>query len=431
MNEGEKRLLTRNAKVEQQDRDDDNLTVERPTFVTHLECSATGERYPADELHNLSRAGKPLLVRYDLAGVKKSLSRTALAQRPHDLWRYRELLPVRRVENIVSLGEAITPIVAMPKLAKKLTAAEILVKDEGRLPTGSFKARGLAMAVSMAKALGVTHMAMPTNGNAGAALAAYASRAGIKTTVFCPQDTPEVNVREIALQGATVYRVNGLIDDCGKIVMQGQAKVGWFDTSTLKEPYRIEGKKTMGLELAEQLGWELPDVVLYPTGGGTGLIGMWKAFAELEAIGFIGKKRPRMVAVQAAGCAPIVRAYDTGVEHAPRWEDAQTIAAGIRVPQAIGDFLVLRAVRESGGFAIAVTDEAITAAIDEVARAEGLLLCPEGAATYAALQQSLADGRIRRDERALLFNCATGLKYPMPPVGRTLDRLQPIDFATL
>jgi threonine synthase len=431
MNEGEKRLLTRNAKVEQQDRDDDNLTVERPTFVTHLECSATGERYPADELHNLSRAGKPLLVRYDLAGVKKSLSRTALAQRPHDLWRYRELLPVRRVENIVSLGEAITPIVAMPKLAKKLTVEKILVKDEGRLPTGSFKARGLAMAVSMAKALGVTHMAMPTNGNAGAALAAYASRAGIKTTVFCPQDTPEVNVREIALQGAIVYRVNGLIDDCGKIVMQGQAKVGWFDTSTLKEPYRIEGKKTMGLELAEQLGWELPDVVLYPTGGGTGLIGMWKAFAELEAIGFIGKKRPRMVAVQAAGCAPIVRAYDTGVEHAPRWEDAQTIAAGIRVPQAIGDFLVLRAVRESGGFAIAVTDEAITAAIDEVARAEGLLLCPEGAATYAALQQSLADGRIRRDERALLFNCATGLKYPMPPVGRTLDRLQPIDFATL
>ena len=431
MNEGEKRLLTRNAKVEQQERDDDNLTVERPTFVTHLECSATGERYPADELHNLSRAGKPLLVRYDLAGVKKSLSRTALAQRPHDLWRYRELLPVRRVENIVSLGEAVTPIVAMPNLAKKLTAAEILVKDEGRLPTGSFKARGLAMAVSMAKALGVTHMAMPTNGNAGAALAAYASRAGIKTTVFCPQDTPEVNVREIALQGAIVYRVNGLIDDCGKIVMQGQAKVGWFDTSTLKEPYRIEGKKTMGLELAEQLGWELPDVVLYPTGGGTGLIGMWKAFAELEAIGFIGKKRPRMVAVQAAGCAPIVRAYDTGVEHAPRWEDAQTIAAGIRVPQAIGDFLVLRAVRESGGFAIAVTDEAITAAIDEVARAEGLLLCPEGAATYAALQQSLADGRIRRDERALLFNCATGLKYPMPPVGRTLDRLQPIDFATL
>jgi len=424
-------LLTRNAKIEQQARDDENLTVERPTFVTHLECSMTGERYPADELHNLSHAGKPLLVRYDLAGVKKSLSREALAQRPHDLWRYRELLPVRRIEDIVSLGEAVTPIVAMPKLAKMLATTEILVKDESRLPTGSFKARGLAMAVSMAKALGVAHMAMPTNGNAGAALAAYASRAGIKTTVFCPQDTPEVNVREIALQGATVYRVNGLIDDCGKIVTQGQAKVGWFDTSTLKEPYRIEGKKTMGLELAEQLGWELPDVVLYPTGGGTGLIGMWKAFAELEAIGFIGKKRPRMVAVQAAGCAPIVRAYDAGAEHAARWEDAQTIAAGIRVPQAIGDFLVLRAVRESAGFAIAVADAAISAAVDEVARAEGLLLCPEGAATYAALKQGIADGRIRRDERALLFNCATGLKYPMPPVDRTLDRLQPIDFAAL
>ena len=431
MMRGEGLLLTRNAKIEQQARDDENLTVERPTFVTHLECSMTGERYPADELHNLSRAGKPLLVRYDLAGVRKSLSREALARRPQDLWRYRELLPVRRTEDIVSLGEAVTPIVAMPKLAKMLATTGILVKDESRLPTGSFKARGLAMAVSMAKALGVAHMAMPTNGNAGAALAAYASRAGIKTTVFCPQDTPEVNVREIALQGATVYRVNGLIDDCGKIVMQGQAKVGWFDTSTLKEPYRIEGKKTMGLELAEQLGWELPDVVLYPTGGGTGLIGMWKAFAELEAIGFIGKKRPRMVAVQAAGCAPIVRAYDTGAEHAPRWEDAQTIAAGIRVPQAIGDFLVLRAVRESAGFAIAVADEAISAAIDEVARAEGLLLCPEGAATYAALKQGIADGRIRRDERALLFNCATGLKYPMPPVDRTLDRLQPIDFAAL
>src|SRR3954452_13930150 len=408
-----------------------NLTAERPTFVTHLECSMTGESYAADTLHNLSKAGKPLLVRYDLAGVKEALSKGALTQRPDGLWKWRELLPVRKAADIVSLGEVMTPLVRMPKLAKKLGGGELIVKDEGRLPTGSFKARGLVMAGSMGKALGIKHMAMPTNGNAGAALAAYASSAGIRTTIFCPEDTPEVNVSEIALQGASVYRVNGLIDDCGKIVGEGRAKVGWFDVSTLKEPYRIEGKKTMGLELAEQLGWQVPDVILYPTGGGTGLIGMWKAFAELEAIGFIGKKRPRMVAVQAAGCAPMVRAYDAGVEHAPRWEDAQTIAAGIRVPQAIGDFLVLRAVRESGGFAIAVTDEAITAAIDEVARAEGLLLCPEGAATYAALQQSRADGRIRRDERALLFNCATGLKYPMPPVGRTLDRLQPIDFATL
>jgi threonine synthase len=410
---------------------DDNLTSERPTFVTHLECAATGERYAADEVHNLSRAGKPLLVRYDLPGVKKALSKAALAERAPDLWRYRELLPVRRTQDIVSLGEAITPIVPLPKLAARLGGGEILVKDEGRLPTGSFKARGLVMAVSMAKAFGIRHMAMPTNGNAGAALAAYASRAGIKTTIFCPEDTPEVNVSEIGLQGATVYRVNGLIDDCGKIVAEGKAKVGWFDVSTLKEPYRIEGKKTMGLELAEQLGWQVPDVIFYPTGGGTGLIGMWKAFAELEAIGYIGSKRPRMVAVQAAGCAPMVRAYEAGVEQATRWEDAQTIASGIRVPQAIGDFLILRTVRESGGFAIAVADDAITAALDEAAREEGFLMCPEGAATYAAYKQSLADGRVKKTEQVVLFNCATGLKYPLPPIRRTLDRHKPIDFATL
>jgi threonine synthase len=410
---------------------DDNLTCERPTFVTHLECSATGERYAADEVHNLSRAGKPLLVRYDLEGVRKALTRQALADRPPDFWRYRELLPVRKTEDVVSLGEAMTPLVRLTRIAARLGADEVLVKDEGRLPTGSFKARGLALAVSMAKALGIKHMAMPTNGNAGAALAAYASRCGIKTTIFCPDDTPEVNVSEIDLQGATVYRVNGLIDDCGKIVGEGKAHVGWFDVSTLKEPYRIEGKKTMGLELAEQLGWDVPDVIFYPTGGGTGLIGMWKAFAELEAIGLIGSKRPRMVAVQASGCAPIVRAFEQGVEHAPRWENANTIASGIRVPQAIGDFLILRAVRESGGFAIAVDDAAISAALDEVARTEGFLLCPEGAATYAAHKLSLADGRVSRHERAVLFNCATGLKYPLPPVARTLDRTKPIDFATL
>jgi threonine synthase len=411
--------------------DNDNLTAMRPTFVTHLECAYTGERHAADEVHNVSRAGKPLLVRYDLAGVRGALGKDELARRPPDLWRYRELLPVRRAEDIVSLGEAMTPLVRLPKLAQKFGGGELIVKDEGRLPTGSFKARGLVMAVSMAKALGIKHMAMPTNGNAGAALAAYASRCGIKTTIFCPEDTPEVNVSEIALQGAAVYRVNGLIDDCGKIVAEGKAKAGWFDTSTLKEPYRIEGKKTMGLELAEQLGWDVPDVILYPTGGGTGLIGMWKAFAELEAIGFIGSKRPRMVAVQAAGCAPMVRAYEQGVEHATRWEDAHTIAAGIRVPQAIGDFLILRAVRESGGFAIAVDDAAISAGLDEVSREEGFLMCPEGAATYAAYKQGLADGRIRRDERAMLFNCATGLKYPLPPARRTLDRHKPIDFAAL
>jgi threonine synthase len=410
---------------------DDNLTTERPTFVAHLECAYTGERYPADVVHNLSRAGKPLLVRYDLDGVRDALTKDALAERPLDFWRYRELLPVRKVADIVSLGETMTPLIALPKAAKRHGAGELIVKDEGRLPTGSFKARGLALAVSMGKALGIKHMAMPTNGNAGAALAAYASHCGIRTTIFCPEDTPDINVSEIALQGAAVYRVNGLIDDCGKLVAEGKAKVGWFDTSTLKEPYRIEGKKTMGLELAEQLGWDVPDVIFYPTGGGTGLIGMWKAFAELEAIGFIGKKRPRMVAVQAAGCAPMVRAFEQGEEHAARWEDAHTIAAGIRVPQAVGDFLILRAVRESGGYAIAVTDEAITAALDEVAREEGFLMCPEGAATYAAWAQSLAGGRIKKTDRAVLFNCATGLKYPLPPARAAIDRHKPIDFAAL
>jgi threonine synthase len=409
----------------------ENLTAERPSFVTHLECALTGERYAADEVHNLSRAGKPLLVRYDLSGVGRALSKAALAARPQDLWRYRELLPVRRARDVVSLGEAVTPLIALPAIARKLGARDILVKDEGRLPTGSFKARGLVVAVSMAKALGIKHMAMPTNGNAGAALAAYATRAGIRSTIFCPEDTPDINVSEIELQGARVYRVNGLIDDCGKIVAAGTATVGWFDTSTLKEPYRIEGKKTMGLELAEQLGWEMPDVIFYPTGGGTGLIGMWKAFDELEAIGFIGAKRPRMIAVQAAGCAPMVRAFEAGLEHAARWEDAHTIAAGIRVPQAIGDFLILRAVRQSGGFAIAVTDEAITAALNEISREEGLLLCPEGAATFAAYKQALADGRIGTRDRAVLFNCATGLKYPLPPARRTLDRHRPIDYAAM
>jgi threonine synthase len=410
---------------------DENLTTERPTFVTHLECAATGERYEAERLHNLSRAGKPLLVRYDLGGVKAALTKDALARRPADLWRYHELLPVRRVQDIVSLGETVTPLIPLPTLRSRLGGGELLVKDESRLPTGSFKARGVAIAVSMAKALGVRHMAMPTNGNAGAALAAYGTRAGIRTTVFCPEDTPDVNVGEIALQGASVYRVNGLIDDCGRIVAEGQSEAAWFDASTLKEPYRIEGKKTMGLELVEQLGWQVPDVIFYPTGGGTGLIGMWKAFAELEAIGFIGAQRPRMVAVQAAGCAPMVRAWEAGETHARRWEDAHTLAAGIRVPQAVGDFLILQAVRESGGFAVAVNDEDISRALDEVARAEGLLLCPEAAVTYAAYKQSLADGRVHRDARVVLFNCASGLKYPLPPVHRSLDRHAPIDFASL
>ena len=405
----------------------DNLVVDRPMFVTHLECSLTGERYEADQLHGLSRAGRPLLVRYDLAAVGAALSRDTLAARETDLWRWRELLPVRQTANVVSLGEVETPLIPIPRAG----GGRVLVKDEGRLPTGSFKARGLVMAVAMAKELGVTRIAMPTNGNAGAALAAYATRAGIETIVLCPDDTPEVNVREIAMQGARVWRVNGLIDDCGAIVGQGAAEGRWFDFSTLKEPYRIEGKKTMGLELAAQLGWRLPKAIFYPTGGGTGLIGMWKAFDELEQLGWIGSERPRMYAVQAAGCAPIVRAFEAGEEHAARWEDAATVAAGIRVPRAVGDFLILRAVRESGGKALAVGDPAILRAVDDCAQQDGLLLCPEGGATLAAYRQALNDGEVDEDEEVVLFNCATGLKYPMPEAPRALDRHKPIDFDAL
>lgn len=404
-----------------------NLHTDRPTFVTHLECSLTGETYAADQLHGLSAAGRPLLVRYDLAAAGAALSRDALEARPTDLWRWRELLPVRRTASIVSLGEIETPLVPIPRSG----GAQVLVKDEGRLPTGSFKARGLVMAVAMARELDVARIAMPTNGNAGAALAAYASRCGIETIVLAPGETPEINVREIAAQGARVWRVNGQIDDCGAIVARGAAEGRWFDFSTLKEPYRIEGKKTMGLELAAQFGWELPDAIFYPTGGGTGLIGMWKAFDELEALGWIGPKRPRMYAVQASGCAPIVRAFEAGEEHAERWEDAATVAAGIRVPRAVGDFLILRAVRASGGRALAVGDPAILAAVDAAARKDGLLLCPEGGATLAAYHQAVKDGLVDPDERTVLFNCATGLKYPMPEAPQWLDRHGEIDLSRL
>ncbi|MEE2692323.1 MAG: threonine synthase [Pseudomonadota bacterium] len=399
------------------------------SFVSHLECSMTGKRYEAGKVHGLSEDGRPLLVRYDLEALSRGVSKEILAARTDGFWRYREFLPVAHEENRVSLGEVVTPLIRAPKLEKRLGGGEIVVKDEGRLPTGSFKARGLALAVAMAKEFGLTHLAMPTNGNAGAALAAYGSRAGMKTTIFCPDDTPAVNVEEIALQGGDVWRVNGLINDCGKIVGEGKGEAEWFDVSTLKEPYRIEGKKTMGLELAEQLGWELPDVIFYPTGGGTGLIGMWKAFEELERIGWIGSKRPRMVAVQAAGCAPIVRAWEKGEEHASLWENAHTVAAGIRVPAAVGDFLIIRAVRESEGFAIAVEDDDILDAQAEMAREEGLLLCPEGAATYAAYRRSLSERLISSRDRAVLFNCATGLKYPMPAISKFVDRTKPVDYS--
>ena len=404
---------------------------EIPTFVTHLECSETGARFEADTLQGLSDVGKPLLVRYDLEALGKSVSKADLAQRAPEFWRYREFLPIRKAENVVRLGEVMTPILPAPRMRAAFGCGEILIKDEGRLPTGSFKARGLALAVSMAKELGVSRMAMPTNGNAGAAMAAYCAAAGIESYIFCPDDTPQVNVREIALQGAHTFVANGYINDCGRIVGEGKEVMNWFDTSTLKEPYRIEGKKTMGLELAEQLGWDVPDVIFYPTGGGTGLIGMWKAFAELEAIGWIGSKRPRMVAVQAEGCAPIVKAYEAGERHAEPWQDAHTIASGIRVPVALGDFLILDAVRESNGFAIAVDDESINEAQAECAKTDGILLCPEGAATLAAFKLALKSGQVSSDERVMLFNCATGLKYPMPEAGEFIDLKQPIDYGAM
>jgi len=411
----------------------DNLSAERPTFVTHLECGLEGTRAEADTVQTLSPAGRPYLVKYDLDGVKAHLDRDALDARPRDMWRYRELLPVRRAENIVSLGEAETPLVPLHNIAASLglEKGKLVVKDEGRLPTGSFKARGLVMAISMAKELGIKQLAMPTNGNAGSALAAYASRAGLESIILCPDNTPEINVREIAAQGARVYRVNGLIDECGALVAKGCAENGWFDLSTLKEPYRIEGKKSMGLELAQQMSWQVPDVIFYPTGGGTGLIGMWKAFNELKELGFISGKLPRMVAVQSTGCAPMVRAYETGARHAERWENAETVASGIRVPKAVGDFLILDAVRESDGFAIAVPDAAIIAATDEVAKTDGFLMCPEGGATFAAYKAALESGQVSKDEHAVLFNCAIGLKYPLPDANLTLDQHAEIDYGAL
>ncbi|MBF9031582.1 threonine synthase [Rhodobacterales bacterium HKCCE3408] len=390
------------------------------TYVTHLECSLTGKRYPAGEPHGLSDAGRPLLVRYDLEAMAADLSKDTLAASPAPgFWRYADFLPVEDPTHRVSLGEVVTPILPLRSLGKP---GRVLVKDEGRLPTGSFKARGLALAVSMAKSFGIEHLAIPTNGNAGAAMAAYARAAGMSATVLCPEDTPDINLREIAAQGAETWLVDGLINDCGKIVGGGKEAVGWFDVSTLKEPYRIEGKKTMGLELAEQMDWELPDVIFYPTGGGTGLIGMWKAFAELQAMGWIGEKLPRMVAVQATGCAPIVKAWEEGEEHAPLWENAHTVAAGIRVPIAVGDFLILRAVRDSGGFAMAVPDDEIVAMRDRIAAEEGVLLCPEGAATAVAYRRALSEGLVGKDDHALLWNCATGLKYPLPEVTRRLSK---------
>ncbi len=407
------------------------MTTAPSNHFTHLECSMTGQTVSHDQARNLSPEGWPLLARYDLDAIKAGADRDAIAARSPEcfpgFWKWRELLPVAEQAHVTSLGEMDTPLVETKATAARIgLTGPLLIKEEGRLPTGSFKARGLALAVSMARSYGVTRMAMPTNGNAGAALSAYGARAGMETWCFCPDDTPEVNVREIAAHGGHVYRVNGLIHQCGAIVGQLKEEMGWFDVSTLKEPYRIEGKKTMGIELAYQLGWTLPDAIFYPTGGGTGLIGMWKAFDEMETLGWIGPERPKMFAVQAEGCAPIVKAYEAGEEHAPEWIDAHTSAAGIRVPKAIGDFLILRAVRESGGAAISVSDAAIEQARTLCGHEDGLLLCPEGAATLAAAEKARADGLIEADGRVMLFNCGTGLKYPLPDNARTLDRTQPL-----
>ena len=390
-------------------------------YVTHLECSLTGERYPAGEPHNLSKAGKPLLVRYDFERARQTLTRESLAQREPGMWKWSELLPLPQGVEPVSLGERETPLIPLAKTAAEAGASSLLVKDEGRLPTGSFKARGLAMAISMARHFGIKSVALPTNGNAGAALAAYAARAGMEAVVVCPAETPEINVRETAAYGARVWVADGQIDECGRLIREGAAEGRWFDCSTLKEPYRLEGKKVMGFELVEQLGWKVPDAIFYPTGGGTGLIGMWKAFEELEAVGLIGPERPRMYAVQAAGCAPIVRAFERGDEFAERWEGAATVATGIRVPSAVGDFLILRAVRDSGGAAIAVDEQDILQAVEDAARDDGMLLCPEGGAVLAGWRSALDRGLVGRDERVLLFNCANGNKYPLADRSRRLQ----------
>ena len=402
------------------------------SYVLHLECSKTGKIYPPDQIQNLSDDGMPLLVRYDLKKIKQELSKDSWCiESAPGFWRYQALLPVSKAASKISLGEVVTPLIPLKESINMLGGkpGNIIVKDEGRLPTGSFKARGLALAVSMAHQFGLNHLAIPTNGNAGAALAAYARQANIKATVFCPDDTPLVNVQEIQLQGADTYLVNGLINDCGKIVLDGREKAGWFDVSTLKEPYRIEGKKTMGFELAEQMDWTLPDAIFYPTGGGTGLIGMWKAFAELKELGWLTGNLPKMIAIQSTGCAPIVDAFNKGIDHAPLWENAQTIASGIRVPAAIGDFLILDAIRRSNGCALAVEDEHIINTRDMVAKKDGLLLCPEGAATAAGYQIALEKKIINEDEKVVLFNCASGLKYPMPDSNQTIDKNSSIIYS--
>lgn len=398
------------------------------SYASHLYCSKCERTYDVDHVHQLCECGSPLLVAYDLEAMRQEVAREALKEREPSLWRYHELLPVKHPKHIVSLGEGMTPLVRMARLGRNIGIDSLYMKDEGVIPTGTFKARGAAVGVSKAKELGVEQLAMPTNGNAGAAWSLYASRAGIRATVVMPVDAPELTRKECAIAGAELYLVNGLISDAGQIVAKAIREYGWYDASTLKEPYRIEGKKTMGLEIAEQFSWQLPDVILYPTGGGVGLIGIYKAIKELQALGWVSGKMPRLVAVQAEHCAPIVKAWNEKKHESEFWPNSHTVAFGINVPKALGDFLVLEAVYETDGCAIAIDDEAILAQQQMVAKAEGAFICPEGAAAFAAARQLRESGWIRDGETVVVLNTGTGLKYAdmvnvNPPVLELGDEL--------
>ncbi len=399
-------------------------------FVTHLESAIDGTRLPHDRIQTVHE-GRPLWVRYDLDAVGRAVDPETIAGREPTLWRYRELLPLPDGAEAVTLGEGMTPLLCAPRLGAALGIDDLRIKDESQLPTGSFKSRGLSMAVTMARHFGTKRLAIPTAGNAGGAMSAYAARAGMEAYVFMPQDTPVINQLECVLAGAKTFLVNGLITDCGAIVRDGKDRMGWFDCSTLKEPYRIEGKKTMGLELAEQLGWTLPDVIVYPTGGGTGLIGMWKAFAELRQLGWLKSDRmPRMVAVQSDGCAPIPRAFDAGERFASPWENATTCASGLRVPTAVGDFMILDAVRESGGWAVAVEESRIADAMRRAIASEGIALCPESAACVLGIEKLVARGCISRNDRVVLFNTGAANKYIeiIPLKLPTIENARDVDY---
>jgi threonine synthase len=402
-------------------------------FTTHLESALDGTRFPAGQPHTVHQ-GRPLWVRYDLEQVRRRVTPADLVGRPPSLWRYRELLPLPADQEPVTLGEGMTPLLPCPRLGRDLGLDRLLIKDEAQLPTGSFKSRGMTTAVSLARCFGLKRLAIPTAGNAGGALAAYGARAGMEVFVFMPEDTPRINQVEAHLCGARVFLVNGLITDCGRLVREGAARLGWFDMSTLKEPYRLEGKKTMGLELAEQGGWRLPDVILYPTGGGTGLIGMWKAFGELAELGWLKSDRmPRLVSCQSTGCAPIVRAFEAGQRFAEPFANAQTVASGLRVPAAVGDFMMLDAIRASGGCAVAGREERIGEWMRRVASREGVAICPETAVCFDCLEQLRADGRIRPEEEVVVFNTGAAQKYPevVPLALPRIDKDRPVDYEAL